>query len=434
MEFAVADTPPAPDNRPFGLASSAHLLAPPAPIIAAVPALRVVSACTTKKHTTMSDTDTSGTPAAAPSEPAIVPATPVAPVAAEIPASAPAPTASPEPTLTFGTSRGSGLARGKRTSTPAASAAPAPSGYQPTAIELVTPVREYKNPFAPEEPAPAPAAKETVPTPAPVVETPAAAPAAPIFTPVARVDEIAPAPAVAAPVAATPVEKAPETKAELNILPPAEHKQPAQSWESNPVSEARPERRDDRRRDDRDTFRPARRDENFAPRSERYESGAPRPERGERSDRGEFRRDPRPAQPAPATPAPAAEPKKSGGFFGWVKSLFSSEAEKPSTEKPAGDTAGREPRQGDGFRRRHRGGQGRGGERSGFQGPREGGEYRGGGYPRHEGQGQQGGGDGFRRRRGGRGGGQNRFHDRGDRGPRDHGGDRGGDRSGPQQS
>ena len=53
----------------------------------------------------------------------------------------------------FGTTRGSGLARGKRpTPTAAPAAASATGAYQPTAIEVVTPQREYQNPFAPATP------------------------------------------------------------------------------------------------------------------------------------------------------------------------------------------------------------------------------------------------------------------------------------------
>ena len=61
--------------------------------------------------------------------------------------------ASPPP-ASFGSSRGSGLARGKRGSTPAAATQKnAPEGsYKPTAIQVVSVEREYKNPFAPEQP------------------------------------------------------------------------------------------------------------------------------------------------------------------------------------------------------------------------------------------------------------------------------------------
>jgi len=85
---------------------------------------------------------------------------------------------------TFSSTRGSGLARGKRSTTPAAaSAAPAGTGeYKPTALEVIIPEREYKNPFGdPAEPAavPPPASqiqieeeKKTEPQPIAEVEAP----------------------------------------------------------------------------------------------------------------------------------------------------------------------------------------------------------------------------------------------------------------------
>ena len=78
-----------------------------------------------------------------------------------------------QPIGAFGSVRGSGLARGKRTSNPAASAAPAAKsdGYKPTALEVIVPQNEYKNPFTGETAAAAP------------VEAPAApvAPVAPVI-------------------------------------------------------------------------------------------------------------------------------------------------------------------------------------------------------------------------------------------------------------
>src|SRR4051794_39504879 len=85
----------------------------------------------------MSEPETSGEPAVAP---AVTPSAPPAPAAAP----------------SFGASRGSGLARGKRVSAPVAAAVnnAAPKGdYKPTAVQVITSEREYKNPFAPEQPA-----------------------------------------------------------------------------------------------------------------------------------------------------------------------------------------------------------------------------------------------------------------------------------------
>src|SRR5262245_43829351 len=52
------------------------------------------------------------------------------------------------PAGSFGATRGSGLARGKRPGASAAPASPAPAtGYKPTAVEVIAPASEYKNPF-----------------------------------------------------------------------------------------------------------------------------------------------------------------------------------------------------------------------------------------------------------------------------------------------
>ena len=74
------------------------------------------------------------------------------------PAAAPtaAPSGDPKPIGSFGNARGSGLSRGKRaTPPPAAPAAPASSSgsYKPSAVEVITPQREYTHPFASETPA-----------------------------------------------------------------------------------------------------------------------------------------------------------------------------------------------------------------------------------------------------------------------------------------
>src|ERR1700734_895203 len=61
-----------------------------------------------------------------------------------------APAASAEtPAGNFGSTRGSGLARGKRQSSAAAPTAnTAKSDYKPSALEVITPASEYRNPFA----------------------------------------------------------------------------------------------------------------------------------------------------------------------------------------------------------------------------------------------------------------------------------------------
>src|SRR5581483_6067311 len=78
-------------------------------------------------------------------------------------ASAPAePASASAPAAAFGSTRGSGLARGKRPVAPSApSTTPAaPVGYTPTAVEIITPAREYKNPFTGETSVSAPPANE----------------------------------------------------------------------------------------------------------------------------------------------------------------------------------------------------------------------------------------------------------------------------------
>ncbi len=291
-----------------------------------------------------------------------------------------------QPFGTFGSSRGSGLARGKRpTASAAAATNAAPAGYQPSSIEVITPKSEYKNPFTGETSVAAPVVNEPAPAPAvaPAPATPA--PAAP--EPVAPQAEAAPAPAAAAapapelfPLEDSAATAKPEAKPELNILPPAEIKRPAQSWESG----SQP------RRDERPSFRPERRE----PRS--FEPRAPRA--------GGEPRDQRPQQPRPQ---PAEQPKASGGFFAWLKGLFGGGDASTGKAQQSGEP-GRE-RDGE-FRhgrRRHRGGRGR--HQGGFNGPRDGQPGPGGpsegGRPQGQGgdfrQGDEGG--QRRRRRGGRG-------------------------------
>ena len=310
---------------------------------------------------------------------------------AEATATTPAPSAE---FPTFGTTRGSGLARGKRPSAgPATATAAAPSDYKPTAIEVVNAPREYTNPFAPaEEAAPAP------------VATPVAAPVAP-----APVIQIVPATSVAvessAPVAEEP--------AQLNILPPAEQKTaPAQTWESDGFRPARSERSERPRREERPRHEEPREesvasDEPVDPASipekflyvrpgvtfvptPRNWGGAPR----DRSDRGERKSSSEGAPRREEAPRShesrsAAAPAKSGGFFGWLKSLFGGS---PSAEPVSAGSSAESSRE-EGGERRHRGGRNR---------SSRGGE--GGGQRRHRGgrnRGRSGGGESEGSRQGG---------------------------------
>jgi len=353
-----------------------------------------------KKNHHMSDPATSGDSAAT--------------AGAAIPAAS---SGNPAPVGTFG-AKGSGLARGKRptpASAPATSAAP--TGYQPSALEVIRPQSEYKNPFTGETSVPTPVVNEPAPqaAPAPVAAPVFAEAAASAPAPVATAAPAAPAAAPAqagdlfpftpaAPSAAAAKDTTPAAKAELNILPPQEVKRPAVSWGEH---SAHPHGGDNRgRREDRGTFRPERRDQRpFEPREPR-----------------EPRRDfaPESRDATESTPSPA---KKSGGFFAWLKGLFGG-SKAPEAKPGERDFQGRDGQQRyeGGGRRRHRGGRGRGGYQGGGEnrGPRD-------GQPRDfsaEGGGQPGGeqsgeqryeGGGRRRRRGGR----NRHRD--DRGPRPEG-------------
>jgi translation initiation factor IF-2 len=303
-----------------------------------------------------------------------------------------APAASAEtPAGTFGSTRGSGLIRGKRSpSATAHAASPAKSDYKPTAVEVIIPEREYKNPFASQEPESAPAAE-----PAKIETT--AAPAAATVEPEAPA---APAPAAQA---------GPEAeRREIQILPPAETVRPAVSWESPPAAST------DQQTGERPTFRADRREDRGA---------SPRPEGGERRYEGrDVRRDPyrgQPRDPRDEPPQyeqrprrdqsiqaepPAPAPK---GFLGWLKGLFG--GAKPAEAAPAPrESFGREPggeRYGDGqrHRRRHRGGRGHGGNPQGYRGD---GSPQGGERPVQGGEGENRGFDrnGGRRRRRHRGG------------------------------
>jgi hypothetical protein len=242
---------------------------------------------------------------------------------------------------------------------------------------MVTPVREYVNPFSDV-------------TSVPAAETPAA----PVVAPVAPAVEPAPAPTpvVAEAKVETPAE--PEVKAELNILPPEPVQRPAQSWENTaeaatstpaapaPAFERRP-RREDRRDDRRGERRDDRRGERREDRPQDMSSERPifRPERRDREGQapraeGQFprREERRPQVAAPtasaAPVAPVAEaPKKSTGLLGWLKGLFSSDSAKTDTPAPAQEKRDERPRDGRG---RHGGGHrhgGRGGRDRQFRSP-----------------------------------------------------------------
>lgn len=293
----------------------------------------------------MSSTESSGAPAEAT-------ATPSAPDAAF---------------PSFGTTRGSGLARGKRPAAGPAASSTASTEYTPTAIEVVNAPREYQNPFAPAE-------TPTVPSVASAKES---APAAPAAAPAETLPVITPAPVSSAPAK----EEAP---AELNILEPAEQKTaPAQTWESEGFKPSREARGERPRREER-TERPAdepvdiasippqflyvRPGHTYVP-TPRNWGGAPR-ERTERPERSE-----RPVHGSPerALETTAEVPAKSGGFFGWLKSLFGGSSSEPVAA--TGSNPGEQRREGGGHRR-HRGGRNRGGQGGGYSGG--GGEGRGG--------------------------------------------------------
>jgi hypothetical protein len=283
----------------------------------------------------------------------------------------------------FGSTRGSGLARGKRPAAGPAASTAATSDYTPTAIEVVNAPREYQNPFAPAE-TPAAAA----PTPAPVEQAPViiTVPARAPRVPEAPVREYA-APADVAPAAPN------DEPAELNILEPAQQKTaPAQTWESEgfkPTREPRGDRPPRREERSEHSERPA--DEpvdidsippqflyvrpgvTYVP-TPRNWGGAPR-ERSERTERSERSDRPAHGSPARALETTAEVPAKSGGFLGWLKSLFGgSPAETVATPASNGANGGYQ-REGGGHRR-HRGGRNRsGGQGGGYSG---GGEGRGG--------------------------------------------------------
>ena len=308
-----------------------------------------------------------------------------APAAPAETAGAPSAPPAAAPTGAFGNGHGSGLARGKRPVHLAATAAPAKAGgYQPTALQVITPKSEYKNPFgSPAAPSPEPSGEvphgraveeSTAPAPAPAAPISPEAAAAPAEVPAAPVE--APAAPIEAPEAAAPSEPAP--KAEIKILPPAEVKRAPLSWEKPSYREER-----EGRRDERPSYRP----DYQRPREQPRQFVAP-------------------------------QPAKSGGFFGWLKNLF--RGKKPDQGGSTGQAGGEfdRERHDHQHRRRHRGGRGRfrdgpgpegrqGGFRPEGQQPQGGSSSR--GYsPRPEG-GENRGDDGQRRRR--HRGGRGRFRD-----------------------
>ena len=317
------------------------------------------------------------------------------------PAEATATTPASIAAASFGSTRGSGLARGKRpTNSPATAATPASTEYTPTAIEVVSAPREYQNPFAPAE-TPAAAHPEPVANATPALIPDKIADFAPVVTDL---------PGGAAVKAEAPASDEP---AELNILEPEQQKTaPAQTWESEGFRPAREPRNDRPRREE------SRRDE---PRREERTERAPRqesvpfdpasiPEKflyvrpgynyvPTPSNYGGAPRENREHRPASAESysAPAATPAKSGGFFGWLKSLFGG-----SPAEPVATTGANGDHRRDGGHRRHRGGRnrgGQGGDRAGYSGGGEGGQRRsrggrgrsGGGYRGERSGGAQGG-------------------------------------------
>jgi hypothetical protein len=295
------------------------------------------------------------------------------------PAEATATTPAPDAAFpTFGSTRGSGLARGKRPAAGPAASTAAAAEYTPTAIEVVNAPREYQNPFAPAE---TPAA--SVPTPAPFEPAPFAITPAPVRAP--RAPE-APTREYSAPVADVAPAAASvhhDEPAELNILEPAQQKTaPAQTWESEGFKPVREPRSDRPRREER-SERPAdepvdiasippqflyvRPGHTYVPTPRNY-GGAPR-ERSERPERSD-----RPAHGSPerALETSAEVPAKSGGFFGWLKSLFGGS----SSPQPAAAPSAHGEFQREGGQRRHRGGRNRGGQGGGYQGGGEGGRGR----------------------------------------------------------
>jgi len=278
----------------------------------------------------------------------------------------------------FGTSRGSGLARGKRKTATAPDAPTAQaSGYEPTAIEVITPKSEYSNPFTGETVVETPRREKAPQVETPQREEPTADLAQPSEEKPAAVE------ATATSSARPATEAAP--KPELKILPPAQPNRNRQSWESPSEHPARraaaatgenankasaadaPRSRGPRGSSEgRPTFQPERRSR--PPHNEEAVERSPRPEKPHREERP--KRDPREPRGArertdrtergPRAAASSAKPvPKPQGFFGWLKSLFGGTDSKPGSSRPK-PSNGSDPSREGGPKRRSRGGRGRG--------------------------------------------------------------------------
>jgi len=286
----------------------------------------------------------------------------------------------PSADFAFGTSRGSGLARGKRKTVSAPDAPTAQtnaSGYEPTAIEVITPKSEYSNPFTGETVVETPRQAET-----PTIESPKAEESALAAAPIPSEEKPSTAESTATSAAPTATKAGP--KPELKILPPAQPNRNRQSWESpseHPAHRAAaaaatgenanndsvadtPRSRGPRGSSEgRPTFQPERRSR--TPRNAEADERSPRPEKQLREERP--KREPRePRNPrerterteraAASTAKPVAKPQ---GFFGWLKSLFGGTDSKPGSSRPK-TSHGSAPSHEGGPKRRSRGGRGRG--------------------------------------------------------------------------
>jgi len=254
----------------------------------------------------------------------------------------------------------------------APTAAPVKLDYKPTAVEVITHEREYRNPFASQEPASAPAAEPAK------VETPAA-PAAVEAEPRQQ----------AAPAALAPAPQPAVEKPEIQILPPAEATRPAVRWESPSAPGPRREpqfgdRPDRFRPDHRPSFRPDRRDERGD--EPRVEGRDPRRDQPRREQRPQFDQRPRSDHDISLDRNAPAAKAAAGGFLGWLKGLFggAKPAEAPVAREPAGEPFS----DGQRHRRRHRGGRGHGGHPQGYRDDRnpQGGEHENRGADRPGGQ------------------------------------------------
>jgi len=298
----------------------------------------------------------------------------------------------------FGTSRGSGLARGKRKTVTAPDASTDQSnanGYQPTAIEVITPKSEYSNPFTGETVVETPQQEEVPKVEAAKTQVPSAS-ATPSPEETVSESESATALKESETQPTDQTEAAP--KPELKILPPAQPNRSRQSWESPSVHPAHraaaasasgdnvnndstaeaPRSRSPRGSNEgRPTFQPARRPSES--RSNEVGERTNRPEKPHREDRlkretreprdsRDSRNEHRSSRPAGAPAKPVAKPQ---GFFGWLKSLFGGGDSKPSSSRPQSAYGhDSEQRHEGGPKRRSRGGRGR----SNSNGPRSGSE------------------------------------------------------------